>query len=154
LSVKKLFATGVHEPVANILPGKFFYCSMSFSYAALREYPKLTEQLTRMSDGLQQPKVSFWREDLEPGGHFGPTRMHTDGKGDSSEIHRLFIVGGLPTEAHDGSLLQTGAVWEYSGDFVHRGLPVTQPCQRLMLRVSQTTMHTRETFCLRTKHKK
>ena len=136
LSARRLFDSSL---VLESLPkGAIKYCSMQ--YADKNLPAEVMGLIRRMAEGISDPRVSYNRRDLCEGELFGHGRWHRDGREQADEIHRLFTLGGTPTEGEGGQILHPGTVWEYSGRFEHRARPAVQSCQRLMLRISQTSM--------------
>lgn len=138
LRAKALFQA---QPSLEGLPiGSFRYASQAFVRRNLPTY--LVELFEKMSEGIEEPRLTYHFRLLEPEGRFGHGRWHCDGREepDEIEIHRLLTIGGVPTLGRDGTVLHAGTVWEYSGAYEHRAQPVKNSCWRLMMRVSKTDM--------------
>jgi hypothetical protein len=124
--------------------GRIRYASMAF-FMEEELLPEDVKALAKeMANGLQDLCVSYEYAFHGPRDGLATQRWHQDGKGRATEKHRLFVLGAAPTECIDGSLLETGCIWEYAGTFVHR-CPVPLDGEwRLMLRVSQCAMPRRD----------
>lgn len=134
------------QPSLEGLPiGSFRYAELRFPRRTLP--PEIVELFEKMSEGIEEPRLTYHFQHLEVGGRFGHGRWHCDGREEPDEIHRLLTIGGEPTIGLPQSLkgseqiaLHAGTVWEYSGAFLHRAQPVKESCWRLMMRVSKTNM--------------
>lgn len=124
--------------VMNLPMGSFRYASMGF---ACRNLPlDIVLLIEAMSEGIEDPRITYHCQVLDSGERFGHGRWHCDGREEPEEVHRLLTVGGKPTLGKNGQELYSGTVWEYSGAFEHKAQPVTETCMRLMIRVSKTAM--------------
>lgn len=133
--IKKLFS--VNQPVLVELPqGSFRYCATKW---VRRNLPEAALHLiTKMSDGIVDPRITYILKDLKVGERFGHGLWHKDGFGAEDEIHRLLTFNGKPTEGIDGTILSEGYVWEFSGDYEHRAVKTDTDCLRLLIRISQS----------------
>ena len=125
--------------------GSCRYASAPFCGAMLP--PWVLWVLGKMAAGLDMPKLSYHYVWLDKDAHLGHGGWHYDGRGEESEIHRLIVFGGSPTECSvNGSttLMSTGQVWQYPGPMIHRATPSRSEGYKLMLRVSQVEMPFRD----------
>lgn len=142
--------TPVIKPLYNLptpdldkLPlGSFRYCSLWWVERNLP--PAILLIINQLQEGLADPRISYIHQQLKAGGIFGHGRFHVDGFGLPSEVHRLVTFNGTPTEGIDGTILTANTVWEFSGDYGHRARKAVTDCQRLLLRVSESTIPFRD----------
>lgn len=135
--IKQLYAAAA--PDLTTLPlGSFRYSDPR--WVARNLPPAALTIIATMSDGLVAPRVTYIHRQLAKSERFGHGRWHLDGRGEAEEMHRLLTFNGTPTEGADGTILTAGIVWEFSGDYYHRARPAVDPCRRLLLRISQTTL--------------
>ena len=121
--------------------GTFRYASLAFAQRNLP--PEVVEVIERMAEGLTAPRVTYRFLPLKKGEATGNLDWHCDGQQKATEIHRLLCIGTEDTEGHD-RILERGFVWEYDGSYLHRPAPTEkEETTRLLLRVSQTEMLTR-----------
>jgi hypothetical protein len=126
--------------------GSFHYACRQFAQRHLPE--EIMDLFGRMSEGIEEPRLTYHLRFLRPKERIGHGRWHCDGREDPDEIHRLLTIGGVPTLGHGGAVLHAGTVWEYGGAYRHMARPAEKLGIRLMMRVSKTSMFYRNVWAL------
>jgi hypothetical protein len=122
--------------------GSLRYASLDYACVVLPDVAALFRKMA--GTVLQQPRVTFRRLRIPPGGVANGLDWHCDGKQTEEERHHLLCVGPTGTLGRENGqivVLRPGTVWCYDGRYEHKQQSYgPEGGERVILRVSQTTM--------------